>query len=42
MSEARGAIPIKKYLLLLIFCATPFFVNLGANALLDKNEPWYA
>lgn len=42
MSVARGAIPIKKYLLLLIFCATPFFVNLGANALLDKNEPWYA
>ncbi|MFQ5883309.1 MAG: ArnT family glycosyltransferase [Candidatus Methylomirabilales bacterium] len=42
MAETPGIAPGKKWLYLLIFCAIPFFINLGANALWDNNEAWYA
>lgn len=32
---------MKQWVYLLV-CALPFFINLGANALWDNNEPWYA
>jgi 4-amino-4-deoxy-L-arabinose transferase-like glycosyltransferase len=42
MSDATMGGSGKRWLWLLILCVSPFFINLGANALWDESEPWSA